>query len=99
MTVRTDRGERKFALEYERTPKAHRQYIQISRDIAAEEAVDRFLYLVLNYDLLFSLLRCFATLRRAIYFGLAEDFLDKLFDMPLHRPRQVATTTLRDVLR
>jgi hypothetical protein len=99
VTVRTDRVERKFALEYERTPKARRQYVQISRDIAAEEAVDRFLYLAPNYDLLFFLVRCFATLKRPIYFGLAGDFLDKLFDMPLRSARLGAMTTLRDVLR
>ena len=53
VTVRTDRGERKFALEYERTPKARRQYVQICADIAAERAVNSFLYLAPNYDLLF----------------------------------------------
>ena len=99
VTVRTDRGERKFALEYERTPKARRQYVQICADIAAEGAVDSFLYLVPNYDLLFFLVSCFATLRRPIYFGLAGDFLDKLFDMPLQGATRRAMTTLRDVLR
>ena len=99
VTVRTDRGERTFALEYERTPKARRQYVQICADIAAERAVDSFLYLAPNYDLLFFLVSCFATLRRPIYFGLAGDFLDKLFDMPLHGATQRAMTTLRDVLR
>ena len=99
VTVRTDRGERKFALEYERTPKARRQYVQICADIAAERAVNSFLYLAPNYDLLFFLVSCFATLRRPIYFGLAGDFLDKLFDMPLHGATQRAMTTLRDVLR
>ena len=99
VTVRTDGGERKFALEYERTPKARRQYVQICADIAAERAVNSFLYLAPNYDLLFFLVSCFATLRRPIYFGLAGDFLDKLFDMPLHGATQRAMTTLRDVLR
>ena len=99
VTVRMDTGERNFALEYERTPKARRQYEQICADIAAERAVDRFLYLAANYDLLFFLVSCFATLRRPIYFGLAGDFLDKLFDMPLRSARPGAMITLRDVLR
>ena len=99
VTVRIDGGERKFALEYERTPKARQQYAKICDDIAAERAVDRFLYLVPNYDLLAFLVGCFATLRRPIYFGLVRDFLDKLFDMPLRGARPGAMTTLRNVLR
>ena len=83
VTVRNDGGERTFALEYERTPKARKEYVDISASIETERAVDRFLYLVPNYDRMSFLVGCFATLRRPIYFGLARDFLDKLFDMPL----------------
>jgi hypothetical protein len=72
--------------------------LDISANIAAERAVDRFLYLVPNYDLISFLVGCFATLRRPIYFGLARDFLDKLFDMPLRGARPGAMTTLRNVL-
>lgn len=61
--------------------------------------MDRFLYLAPNYDLLFFLISCFAALNRPIHFGLARDFLDKLFDMPLYGARQRGMTTLRDVLR
>ena len=99
VTVRIDGDERKFALEYERTPKARKQYEAICADIAAEAAVDRFLYLVPNYDLLAFLVGCFSTVRRPIYFGLARDFLAKLFDMPLRGARPGAMTTLRNVLR
>ena len=99
VTVRIDGGERKFALEYERTPKARQQYAKICDDIAAERAVDRFLYLVPNYDLLSFLIGCFATLRRPIYFGLSRDLLDRQFDMSLRSARPGAMTTLRNVLR
>ena len=99
VTVRNDGVERTFALEYERTPKARKDYLDISANIAAERAVDRFLYLVPNYDLISFLVGCFTTLRRPIYFGLARDFLDKLFDMPLRGARPGAMTTLRNVLR
>ena len=99
VTLRIDGGERKFALEYERTPKARQQYAKICDDIAAERAVDRFLYLVPNYDLLSFLIGCFASLKRPIYFGLTRDFLDKLFDMPLRGARPGAMTTLRNALR
>jgi hypothetical protein len=99
VTVRIAGGERQFALEYERTPKAQRQYVQICADIAAERAVDRFLYLAPNYDLLSFLVGCFATLRRPLYLGLARDLVNRLFDMPLRGVRPGAMMTLRDVLR
>lgn len=99
VTVRNEGKERTFALEYERTPKARKEYLGIRANIEAERAVDQFLYLVPNYDLMSFLVGCFATLRRPIYFGLARDFLDKLFDMPLRGARPGALTTLRAVLR
>jgi hypothetical protein len=99
VTVRNEIGERTFALEYERSPKARKAYLNIGADIEAEQAVDRFLYLVPNYDLLSFLVDCFATVRRPIYFGLARDFLDRLLDVPLRVTRPGAMTTLRNVLR
>jgi len=99
VTVWIDGSERQFALEYERTPKARQQYAKICADIAAEKAVDRFLYLAPNCDLLSFLISCFATLRRPVYFGLARDLLDRQFDMPLRGARPGAMTTLRNVLR
>ena len=41
-----------FALEYERTPKARRQYFAIRKRIEAETEFEHFLYLVSNHDLL-----------------------------------------------
>lgn len=90
MTVKVDGGERKFALEYERPPKARKQYVQICAAIAAERTLDRFLYLVPNYDLLSFLVGCF---------GLARDFIDRVLDMPLRGARPGAMMTLGDVLR
>src|SRR5271169_4878125 len=58
VTVRNDGCERTFALEYERTPKARKEYLDISANIAVERAVDRFLYLVPNYDLISFLVGC-----------------------------------------
>jgi hypothetical protein len=37
VTGRTDRGERKFALEREPTPQARRQHVEICADIVAKE--------------------------------------------------------------
>jgi len=99
VTVRVHGNERKFALEYERTPKTRKDYLRISSEIDGEKLVDRFLYLALNHDLLAFLIRCFASSRREIYFGLLKDFLDKLLDVPLRTARPGATTTLEKVLR
>jgi hypothetical protein len=99
VTVRSDGSERTFALEYERTAKARREYLQIRNDIEAETAVDRFLYLVPNYDLLSYIVSFFATSRRAVHFGLFPDFLQHLLEMPLRSAKPGPLSTLRDVLQ
>lgn len=98
VTVRSSGSERTFALEYERTAKAHKEYLEIKSDIEAETAVARFLYLVPNYDLLSYVASFFATSRRAIYFGLFPEFLNHLLDMPLRGARPGPLSTLHDVL-
>ena len=99
VTVRVDGRERKFALEYERTPKTRRDYLRISSEIDRETLVDRFLYLAVSHDLLSFMMRPFANSRRAIYFGLLNDFLHRLLDTALRPARAGATTTLRNVLQ
>ncbi|HKS73952.1 MAG TPA: hypothetical protein VJQ82_12205 [Terriglobales bacterium] len=98
VTVRSDGSERTFALEYERTAKARKQYVQIRNDIEAETAVPSFLYLVPNYDLLSYIASFFATSRKAVYFGLLPDFLKHVLEMPLRRARPGPLSTLRDAL-
>lgn len=98
VTVRCDRDERTFALEYERTPKARKEYLKIRSDIEAETTVARFLYLAPNYDLLSYIASFFTTSRRAIYFGLFPDFLNHLLRMPLRSTRPGPLSTLCDVL-
>ena len=98
VTVRCDSSERTFALEYERTAKARKEYLQIRNDIETETAVTRFLYLVPNYDLLSYVSSFFTTSRRAIYFGLFPDFLNHLLDMSLRGAKPGPLFTLRDVL-
>jgi hypothetical protein len=99
VTVGSNGSERTFALEYERTAKARKEYLQIRNDIEAETSVARFLYLVPNYDLLSYIASFFMTSRRSIYFGLFPDFLKHLLDMPLRRAKPGPLCTLRDVLR
>jgi hypothetical protein len=98
VTVRSNGTERTFALEYERTAKARKEYLQIRNDIEAETAVARFLYLVPNYDLLSYIASFFATSKRAIYFGLFPDFLDRRLEMPLRGAKPGPLSSLRDVL-
>ncbi len=98
VTVRSNGSERTFALEYERTAKARKEYLQIRNDIEAETAVARFLYLVPNYDLLSYIASFFATSRRAVYFGLFPDSLKHLLEMPLRSANPGPLSTLRDVL-
>ncbi len=99
VTLSVDGTERKFALEYERTPKTRKDYLRISSEIDGEKLVDRFLYLAPNHDMLAFLIRSFESSRRAIYFGLLKDFLNRLLDAPLRTSRPGATTTLHDVFR
>jgi len=99
VTVRVDGTERKFALEYERTPKTRKDYLRISSEIDGEKLVDRFLYLAPSHDMLSFLVRSFEGSRRAIYFGLLRDFLDSRLDAPLRTVRPGAIVTLEDVLR
>lgn len=98
VTVRSNGSERTFALEYERTAKAHKEYLQIRNDIEGETTVNRFLYLVPNYDLLSYITSFFATSRRAIYFGLFPDFLNRLLETPLRGAKPGSLSTLRGVL-
>lgn len=98
VTVHTNGSERTFALEYERTAKARKEYLHIRNDIEAESAIARFLYLVPNYDLLSYVASFLATSTRAIYFGLFPDFLNHLLGMPLRGAKPSPLSTLRDVL-
>ena len=98
VTVRSDGKERTFALEYERTAKARKEYLKIRNDIEAETSIARFLYLGPNYDLLSYIASFFATSRRAIYFGLFPDFLNRRLEMPLRGARPGPLSSLRDVL-
>lgn len=67
----------KFALEYERTPKATRYYESIRQRIEMERSLTRFLYLAPNYDLLHFVAEKLERCKRTLYFGLLRDFLQQ----------------------
>lgn len=98
VTVCTDAGPKRFALEYERTPKAAKCYRAIAADIAQEHHVDRILYLAPNYDLLRFVSSFFLNAKRPVYFGLVRDWHDRLLDMRVSQPTMTNGLPLRDVL-
>lgn len=73
----------KFALEYERTPKAIEYYESIRQRIEMETSLTRFLYLAPNYDLLHFVAERLQRCKRTLYFGLLRDFLDQTLALPV----------------
>jgi hypothetical protein len=99
VTVCTDTGDKRFALEYERTSKAAKFYRAIAASIAHEAHLDRILYLAPNYDLLRVVSTFFMNTKRPVYFGLARDWHDQLLDMPVSQWTTSNGLRLKDVLR
>jgi hypothetical protein len=83
VTVRTDVGERRFALEYERTPKAAKLYRAIAACMSQEAHVNRLLYLVANYDILRFVSGFFTKTEYPVFFGLLADWHSHLLEMPV----------------
>ena len=98
VAVRLDGHEHRFALEYERTPKAKPRYQAIRKRIEAETEFRHFLYLVPNYDLLLFLVRAFEGCPRPVYFGLRKDFLAETLSLSVQSNRSPVSTTFRAVL-
>jgi len=83
VTVRTEAGEQRFALEYERSPKPMRYYRDIAASLSREAHVNQVLYLTCNYDLLQFISGFFGNSQRRVFFGLAKDWHSQLLDMPV----------------
>jgi hypothetical protein len=81
--VRVDGREHRFALEYERTPKAKARYDAIRSRIEAETEFRHFLYIAPNLDLLTFLRERFRDCRRPIHFGLHRDVLADALELPV----------------
>jgi hypothetical protein len=79
VVVRLAGQDCRFALEYERTPKAARQYLNARQRIEQETSIAHFLYLMPNYDLLWFVADKLSGCRRAVHFGLLKDFLSSLW--------------------
>ncbi len=73
----------KFGLEYERTPKAEKDYRLIASRIEHETHLEHLLYLIPNHDLLSYVVRFFHRPGPRIYFGISRDWQTQLLDMPV----------------
>src|SRR5208282_621744 len=83
VTVRTNAGEQRFALEYERSPKPMRYYRDVATSLSREAHVNEVLYLVCNYDLLQFISGFFGNNQRRVFFGLVRDWHNQLLDLPV----------------
>jgi hypothetical protein len=81
--VRVGELECRFALEYERTPKAEKHYLRIRTAIDSDLSLDRFLYLVPNYDVMAFVSKYFWDAKHQVCFGLVKDFLDRVLETPV----------------
>src|SRR6266436_9330036 len=98
VVVRLAGQDYKFALEYERTPKAMRHYEIVRQRIEMETSIAQFLYLVPNYDLLEFVANKLRHCKRAVFFGLLRDFLQQTLAVPVKRNGSPASVTLASVL-
>jgi len=98
VTVRTEAGDQRFALEYERSPKPMRYYRNVASLLNREAHVDHLLYLVCNYDLLQFVAGFFGNSQRQVYFGLVKDWHDQLLDMPVSCSSAACCLRFRDAL-
>jgi len=83
VTVGTESGEKRFALEYERSPKTTRHYRDVASSLNRETHVHCVLYLVSNYDLLQFISSFFRDSDSRVLFGLERDWHRHLLDMPV----------------
>lgn len=83
---------RRFALEYERTAKAHRAYVRIREMIESERQIERFLYLVTNRHIESFLTQIFWRTTQRVYIGFAGD-------LGTRPPEQVTVIDTRNLRR
>ena len=88
----------KFALEYERTPKAARHYFNIRQRIEQEASIAHFVYVVPNYDLLWFVADKLSQCKRAVYVCMLREFLQQALMAPVRRTGSPASVTLNFVL-
>ena len=83
VTVRADNKERCFALEYERSAKAKRDYLGIAQLLDREKRISNLLYLVPNYDVLTYLTGILRPASVSLWFGIVRDWHAQVLGMPV----------------
>jgi hypothetical protein len=87
-----------FALEYERTPKKSKDYLQIRNLLEQENRIYRFLYIVPESDLGSFLVDCFFGTKVALFVGLAAEFARSFKEMNVIDAATGATKPITTVL-
>ena len=98
VTVHTEAGAQRFALEYERSPKPMRYYRDVAASLSRETHVNQVLYLVCNYDLLQFISGFFRNYRCRVFFGLVKDWHSQLLDMPVSCSSATRCCRFREIL-
>ena len=98
VVVRLAGQDCKFALEYERTPKAAGQYRTIAERIEQETSIAHFLYIVPNRDLIGFMAEKLSQCNRPLHIGLFREFLQETLALPVRRVGSPATLTFASVL-
>jgi hypothetical protein len=98
VTVRLAGQDYKFAVEYERTPKAVRQYLAIRERLERDNSIPCFLYLVPNHDLLWFVADRFLECKRTVCFGLFGDFLEQTLTLSVRKNGSPASVSLDSIL-
>jgi hypothetical protein len=98
LTVRTETGEQRFALEYERSPKTIKYYRHVAASLSREAHVNYVLYLVCNYDLLQFVSGFFRDAECRVFFGLVKDWHNQLLDMRVSCNSATRRIQLRETL-
>jgi len=99
IAVPVDGEERRFALEYERSAKARRDYAAITRLLDGETLVSHVLYLVPNHDVLSYLAGSFTPTVPNLWLGIVRDWHEQLLDMPVVGPCSPVTRPLKEALK
>jgi hypothetical protein len=98
VTLRLDGQNVQFALEYERQAKAEDRYLEIAGLMHSERRVDRFVYLLPEYHLLWFVHHCFRGAHLKIYFGVSCDFKRELLSTQVIDPA-LRQLTLAEALK
>jgi hypothetical protein len=98
VVVRLGGQDCRFALEYERTPKAARDYVVIRERLDQEMSIRHFLYLVPNHDLMWFIAEKLSQCKRAVYIGLLQDFLQQALAVQVRRTGSPASLPLASAL-